>query len=112
MTKSDCQENMTVPTTASGGTKTIKIWFCTEWPEGIRHYFLDNGAECTDLITEKENSFWYIGGGWLETFLSKSFKGTSRDIDKLKKWIIYSAIAAVISFITLRSIYKALKNKH
>ena len=112
MTKANCKDSMIVPTTESGGTKTVKVWYCMEWPEGVSHYFLDNGAECTDLITLKNDQFWYIGGGWLEQLLGISFKGTSKDIDELKKWIFYSAIAAVINFFLIHIIYKTFKIKH
>lgn len=125
MTKADSKDYMMVPTTASGGTKTVKVWYCMEWPEGVSHYFLDNGAECTDLISTKvvkttdergntcfEEQIWYDGGGWLEELLGKSFKGTSKDINELKKWIIYSAIAAVINFFLIHIIYKTFKIKH
>ena len=116
MTKADCLYYYTAYTTASNGGKQIKVWWCKEFPEKgknqdfyVMHYFLDNGAECTDLIFEQDGKLWYRGGGWLETLLGKSFKGTSEDVDKIQKWIIYIALAAAVLVLVSPAIYKLVK---
>ena len=110
MTKADCIYSINAYTTASNGGKQIKVWYQVEdRGTGRTRYFLDNGAECTELIFEQDGKTWYKGGGWLETLLGKSFKGTSEDVDKLQKWIIYLAIAAAALIIVSPIAYKYIK---
>jgi len=110
MTKADCLYYYHVYTTASNGGKQIKVWWIQEDKgTGRVRYFLDNGAECTDLIFEQDGKLWYRGGGWLETLLGKSFKGTSADVDKIQKWIIYIALAAAVLVLVSPAIYKLVK---
>ena len=121
MTKSDCYSYMFCPTTASNGSEEMKIWYAKEFEsKGSSNftwrYFLDNGAECTHLIVKGEDGrYWYQGGGWLERLLGKSFKGTSEDVDKLKKYILYGAIAiALLALVapTGIALIKKLKTQH
>ena len=120
MTKSDCNYYFFVNTTASNGSKTIRLWWVDEFPakgknqqSTIRHYFLDNGAECTSLVfKDSKGQLWYQGGGWLETLLGKSFKGTSEDIDKLKKYTLYGAAAiAMLILLAPRAVNSIKKLK-
>ena len=105
MTKADCLYYYHVYTTASNGGKQIKVWWVKEDKgTGRTRYFLD-----TDLIFEQDGKLWYRGGGWLETLLGKSFKGTSEDVDKIQKWIIYIALAAAVLVLVSPAIYKLVK---
>lgn len=115
MTKSDCATYVLAYTTASNGSEQIKVWYCEDYDTKQRHYFLDNGAECGHLLESKNGELWYQGGGWLEKLLGKSFKGTSEDIDKLKKYILYGAI--IIAILALMAptgiaLIKKLKNQN
>lgn len=110
MTKSDCTSYIKALTTASNGTNEIKIWCHTDPQARVTHYFLDNGAECTNLVYWQDNKLWYKGGGWLERLLGKSFKGTSEDINKLTKWIIGSAIIIAALCIIAPIAYNHIKN--
>lgn len=97
MTKQDCQKYHWAFTSASNYTKQVKIWECTDADTGQTHYFLDNGAECTELISyEPKLGMVYQGGGWLETILGKSIKANSQDIDKIQKTVVYGAAAIAI----------------
>lgn len=123
MKKSDCDSYLWAQTTASNGTEEIKIWYRMDRDTGETHYFLDNGAECTKLVywedyeypseaggTYHGSRLIYQGGGWLEKLLGKSFKGTSKDIDKIKKYIIYGAVIITALVLLAPAIYKKIKN--
>ena len=97
MTKKDCIKQVYAWTSASGNSEQIKVWTKPSY----EYFFLDNGAECTHLITQKDGQFYYKGGGWLEKLLGNSFKGTSEDVDNLVKWTSYSAIAVTVVCIAI-----------
>lgn len=110
MTKSDCYTYRIAFTSASNYTKKIKIWECMDADTHEIHYFLDNGAECTELISyDPQIGNVYKGGGWLETFLGKSIKANSKDIDKIQKTVIYGAAAIAILALLAPSVINWLK---
>lgn len=111
MKKTDCVLYEYAWTSASNYTEQIKIWKCWDKQQNI-HFFLDNGAECTDLVTYKEGEFYYEGkDGWLSKIFGNSFKGTSEDIDKLIAIVIVIAIAVGIVAIATPKLYQLIKSK-
>ena len=111
MTKSDCNHYFYAWTTASNGTEQVKIWNCTDQHTRQTYYFLDNGAECTDLVTWQGSKPYYDGGGWLERLLGKSIKANSKDIDKIKKTIIVIAVLIGLIAFVGPALYQRIKNK-
>lgn len=111
MTKSDCDHYFHAWTTASNGTEQVKIWNCTDQQTSQSYYFLDNGAECTDLVFWQDGKIYYKGGGWLEKLLGKSIKANSQDIDKIQKTIIYGAAAIAILALVAPTVIKWIKER-
>lgn len=108
MTKNDCSDYIFAWTTKSNGEKQIKVWYATR-DDGRTYFFLDNGAECTELIFVENGEYWYEGGGWFERTLGKSFKGTSKDIEKIEKYILIGSIIIALLFVLVPMINKTIK---
>lgn len=96
-------------TTASGGEKQIAIYFVQDHGTGQEKYYLENGAECTNLLFYQDGELWYEGGGLLERLLGKSFKGTSEDFNKLQKYIIIGALVIALLALTIPMITAKIK---
>ena len=110
MTKQDCTYYQWAYTSASNYTKQVKIWMTSDYGTGQPHYFLDNGAECTNLVSrDPEIGLVYQGGGWLETILGKSIKANSKDINKIQKTILYGAAAIAILALIAPAVVKWIK---